>query len=301
MSIVVTLERILVASMFVSDRQRMYRQRMCGVRPPAVAGMFYPDDPTTLRRTVDQMLQEAMATPPQDLPAENLPPKAIIAPHAGYPYSGPIAGSAFAPLSPLAGRVERVVLVGPSHHVAFNGLALPDADSFETPLGQIEIDLEAAASLLELSDVHIAGAPHRREHALEVELPFLQRILGPFRLLPLVAGSLAPPRMARALARVWGGDETRIIVSSDLSHFLDYAAARQSDRRTAAAIVKLATDLQPQQACGATAINGLLHLAAGPTPLAVRVLDLRNSGDTAGDQRRVVGYGAFSLTGDKGN
>lgn len=264
-------------------------RKMNGVRPPAVAGLFYPGDRLPLAGMVDRMLHDAAAE------LEGAVPKAIIAPHAGYPYSGPIAGNAFEPFRPLAGKVERVVVIGPSHHVAFRGLALPEADCFETPLGRVEIDLEAAASLLELPQVRIDDRPHAREHSLEVEVPFLQQVLGPFRLVPLVTGSAAPAEVAEALARVWGAEETRIVVSSDLSHFLDYETARRTDRRTADEIVGLETPIEPRQACGAVAINGLLYLAADARTFTARLLDLRNSGDTAGDRGRVVGYGAFAF------
>ena len=252
------------------------RQKMRGVRPAAVAGMFYPGEPRELRRTVDRMLLGADA----EL-AAGVVPKAIIAPHAGYPYSGPIAANAFEPFRGLAGRVERVVVIGPSHHVPFRGLALPEADSFDSPLGPVELDLEACESLLELPQVHVDAWPHAREHSLEVEVPFLQQVLGDFRLVPLVVGSAPPAQVAEALARVWGGDETRIVVSSDLSHFLDYDTARRVDRQTADEIVDLEASIEPQQACGSA---------------AARLLDLRNSGDTAGDRSRVVGYGAFSFS-----
>lgn len=264
-------------------------QKMHGARPPAVAGLFYPADPRPLARMVDRMLLEA------DAEAAGTVPKAIIAPHAGYPYSGPIAGNAFEPFRPLAGKVERVVVIGPSHHVAFAGLALPAADCFETPLGRVEIDREAAEPLLDLPQVRIDDRPHAREHSLEVEVPFLQQVLGRFRLVPLVTGNASPAEVAEVLARVWGAEETRIVVSSDLSHFLDYETARRTDRRTADEIVALATPIDTRQACGAVAINGLLHLAADAGAFTARLLDLRNSGDTAGDRGRVVGYGAFSF------
>lgn len=268
---------------------RSQLQRMRGVRAAAVAGLFYPDERGPLRHLVDGMLREAEG-------AAGAVPKAIIAPHAGYPYSGPIAANAFEPFRPLAGRITRVVVIGPSHHVAFEGLALPEADAFETPLGRVEVDLEAAAALLELPQVRVDARPHAREHSLEVEVPFLQQVLDDFRVVPLVAGRASAAAVAEALARVWGGEETRIVVSSDLSHFLDYATARRIDRQTADEILRLAAAIAPQQACGAVAINGLLHLAGGELPLAARLLDLRSSGDTAGDRSRVVGYGAFSFT-----
>ena len=236
-------------------------RKMNGVRAPAVAGMFYPGDAGPLRGMVDRMLGEAEAA--------SVVPKAIIAPHAGYPYSGPIAGNAFEPFRPLAGKVSRVVVIGPSHHVAFEGLALPESECFETPLGRVEVDLEAAGELLDLPQVFVDDVPHRREHSLEVEVPFLQQVLGDFQLVPVVTGNAAPAEVAEALDRVWGGEETRVVVSSDLSHFLDYDSARRKDKETAERIVGLEASIGPRQACGAVAINGLLHLAgAAPGPPA---------------------------------
>lgn len=254
-----------------------------------MAGLFYPAEADALQKTVDDMLRRG--SPASDAQ----PPKAVIAPHAGYSYSGPTAGHAIESFRPAADRIERVVVVGPSHHVAFDGLALSTASRFETPLGPIEVDLEVAESLLELPDVHIDDAPHAREHALEVELPFLQRVLGDFRLIPLVVGRLSPPRMADILSQIWGGEETRVVVSSDLSHFLSYEAAQEIDQRTADQVLDLRAGLSPRQACGAVAVNGLLELAAARS-LTPRLIDLRNSGDTAGDRDRVVGYGAFTFT-----
>jgi AmmeMemoRadiSam system protein B len=262
---------------------------MRGIRPTAVAGLFYPDEPGPLRRLVDRFLDEAVTE------EAAVAPKAILAPHAGYPYSGPIAGSAFEPWRPLAGKVERVVVIGPSHHVPFRGLALPEAEGFDSPLGKVELDLEAAEALLELPQVRIDALPHDREHALEVEVPFLQQVLGPFRLVPLVVGRAEPAEVADVLERLWDGDETRLVVSSDLSHFLGYGAARSSDEATARDILERKDTLLPQQACGAAAINGLNHLAPR-LGLEARLLDLRNSGDTAGGRDRVVGYGAFTFS-----
>jgi len=264
------------------------RERMQGVRPAAVAGLFYPDDCAALRRTVDRLLLDAAAR------ADVAPPKAVIAPHAGYPYSGPIAGNAFEPLRSLRGTIDRVVIFGPSHRVAFAGLALPAAEAFETPLGRIEIDLDGARGLLELDAVRVDPAPHREEHGIEVELPFLQQVLGEFRLVPVVVGHAEPAAVARALEIVWGDERTLVVISSDLSHFHSYDVARRIDRETAAAIVALRSPLAPAQACGAQPINGLLRRAR-ELALAPLLLDLRSSGDTAGGHDRVVGYGAFAF------
>ena len=261
---------------------------MQGTRPAAVAGFFYPDDPSELRRMVDGYLLDAARAPG----ALDPPPKAIIAPHAGYPYSGPIAGSAFEPFRPLAGKVERVVLLGPSHRVAFRGMALPAARAFATPFGEIEVDLAAAERLLELPGVRVDPRPHAEEHSLEVELPFLHQVLGDFLLVPIVVGDAAPAEVAAALREVWGGEETRLVISSDLSHYLPYDAARRADGATAREIEILAAHLRGEQACGAAPINGLLE-EARRRGMAARAVDLRNSGDTAGSRDRVVGYGAF--------
>jgi MEMO1 family protein len=257
------------------------------IRPPAVAGTFYPDSPETLRFTVESLLSEvAVASDP--------PPKAIIAPHAGYLYSGPIAASAFQALAAAAPRIERVILLGPSHFVLLRGLGLPDMNYFATPLGEIPIDPEGAGAVLRLPQVRVQPDAHAREHSLEVELPFLQVLLGDFSLVPLVVGEAEPEEVAEVLDRLWGGPETLLVISSDLSHYLPYAAAREIDRATADEIVAFGGPLDPRQACGARPVNGLL-LAARRRGMTSRLLDLRNSGDTAGDRGRVVGYGAFAF------
>ncbi len=272
---------------FAADRL-VRPQAMRGVRPPAVAGLFYPEDRHELRSLVDRLL--AQAEVPVDLPT----PKAVIAPHAGYMYSGPIAANAMAPWRALAGQVERVVIAGPSHRVAFRGLALPAADRFVTPLGEVALDLDAAALLRDLPQVKIDAAPHAEEHGIEVELPFLQQVLGTFQLLPLVVGDASQHQVEAVLARLWGGPETLFVISSDLSHFLPYASAQQVDRQTVDQVVRLDGTLTPDQACGAYPINGFLPLAHKHR-LQPRLLDLRNSGDTAGDRQRVVGYCAVAF------
>lgn len=259
------------------------------LRPPAVAGLFYPDDPAELASTVDR----ALATGPHGSPA----PKAIIAPHAGYSYSGPIAGSAYARLALARGTVTRVVLLGPAHRVPVDGLAVPSVDAFDTPLGPVAIDADARAIALESPAVHLDDRAHAPEHSLEVHLPFLLRALGPeIRVLPFVAGRASATDVADVLDTLWGGPETVIVVSSDLSHYLAYEAAVERDRTTADAIAaKRTADIGPYDACGAYPVAGLLE-AASRHGLEVTVVDLRNSGDTAGDRSRVVGYGAFVLT-----
>ena len=256
-------------------------------RPAAVAGMFYPESAPLLAGAVTEMLDQAATNPP-------LRPKAIIAPHAGYIYSGPIAASAYAPLAELRGTIRRVVLLGPTHRVAVDGLAVPTCSAFSTPLGKVMVDQKAIASIADLPQIAASDEAHAQEHSLEVQLPFLQTVLGEFSLLPLAVGDASAEEVAEVLERVWGGDETLIVVSSDLSHYLNYDAACLTDSRAARQILELDPTLNHHQACGATPINGLL-LAARHHKLHGKLLDLRNSGDTAGDKSRVVGYGAFAF------
>ncbi len=256
-------------------------------RPAAVSGLFYPDSSHELRTAVERYLGETRReSSPHSL-------RAVIAPHAGYSYSGPIAGSSFAGLVG-GGPVERVVLLGPSHHFAFSGMALPDVEAFETPLGRVQLDAEGCARARTLPGVVTDDRAHAREHSLEVELPFLQQILSEFELLPLVVGSASAADVASVIEELWTEPETLLVVSSDLSHFLDYDRARRIDRDTADRILRGDADLTPDRACGAIPINGLL-LEARRRGLAGRLIDLRNSGDTAGDRQRVVGYGAFEF------
>lgn len=259
------------------------------VRAPAVAGMFYPADGAELRAAVRAYLAQAQSL--ANWPA----PKAIIAPHAGYIYSGPVAASVYAQFAPLKGKVTRIVLMGPSHRVAFRGLAVSDASSYRTPLGDIPIDGEAQAALLKLQGVDVFDPAHIEEHSLEVHLPFLQEVLGEFALVPIVAGDASAQIVARALDLLWGGEETRIVISTDLSHYLSYDAARARDTQTCAAIESLNPGaLASDQACGRVPVRGLLTLARAKH-LSVRTLDIRNSGDTAGPKDRVVGYGAWAF------
>jgi MEMO1 family protein len=257
---------------------------MASVRPPAVAGSFYPAEPGKLRSMVDGFLREA--------PAGRPAPKAIIAPHAGYVFSGPIAGNAFSAVAAAAETVRRVILVGPSHFVPIRGLALPGHSRFATPLGEISVEPAGAQAALRLPQVRMIPEAHASEHSLEVELPFLQALLGDFEVVPLVAGEAGGDEVAEVLDRLWGGPETLIVISSDLSHYLPYDAARQVDRETADEILALGGPLHSRQACGAVPINGLLE-AARQRDLIPELLDLRNSGDTVGKRSSVVGYGAF--------
>lgn len=258
------------------------------VRQPAVAGMFYPRDPVELDRQLHAFLQQAR---PPDMP----PPKALVVPHAGYIYSGPVAASAYRLLQPLKGRVSRVVLMGPSHRVAFRGVAASRCDAFQTPLGRVPLDREALNSIADLPGVGYMDEAHRLEHSLEVQLPFLQEVLGEFRLVPLVVGEADPEQVGAVLERLWGGSETLVVISSDLSHYHPYEEARRLDRCTTEAIEELRfEDLGYEDACGRMPISGLLWMARR-LGLRCRTLDLRNSGDTAGDRSKVVGYGAYGF------
>lgn len=258
------------------------------VRAPAMAGLFYPADRAVLAGTVRAYLDLGSA-----LAAGTRVPKAVIAPHAGYEYSGPIAGTAFACLAGASESVRRVVVLGPAHGVALRGLALPDAMALATPLGEIPVDDELAARVAALPAVSVDRNAHAREHSLEVELPFLQLLFEDFSVLPLVVGEATPAEVAEVLDMVWGREDTRIVISSDLSHYLPYDDARAADRATAEKILAL-EELGPYQACGARCVNGL-SFAARARGLRCELLDLRNSGDTAGDLDRVVGYGAFAF------
>lgn len=258
------------------------------VRPAAVAGAFYPGNAIQLAQQVDSLI--ARAEDP------HIRPKALIVPHAGYIYSGPIAATAYAAVAAMRPRPSKVVLLGPSHHVGFKGLALPGFTALATPLGLVEVDRPLADTLRKFSFVGESPLAHKREHSLEVQLPFLQRALGSFTVLPLVVGHVPPEDVAAVLEAVWGGPETLIVVSSDLSHYLPYDDARVIDAHTAQSIGDLdGSHLASEQACGAEPVRGLL-LAAREHHLKARVLDLRNSGETAGDRRKVVGYGAFAFS-----
>lgn len=258
-------------------------------RPAAVAGAFYPAAPRELAWEVDELLGRSSGG--DFAPAF---PKALIVPHAGYVYSGGVAAEAYDRLRSARGIVRRVVLLGPCHRVPVRGLALSGATAFDTPLGRVRIDREAAGLLAALPQVVVSDAVHAEEHALEVQLPFLQRVLGEFSLVPLAVGTATPAEVAEVIERLWGGAETLIVISSDLSHYHAYDAACSIDRATARAILDFDTGIDHEQACGATPVAGLL-LAARRHGLNAELLDLRNSGDTAGGRGRVVGYGAFAF------
>lgn len=265
---------------------------MSTIRPPAVAGLFYPADPRQLAHDVSQMLHEAKP--------QGLIPKALIVPHAGYLYSGPIAASAYAALRPVAARIRHVVLLGPTHRVAVRGLALPGAVAFDSPLGRVMVDGLAVQAIAHLPQVSISPHVHAQEHSLEVHLPFLQSVLEDFTLLPLAVGMATPEEVAEVLELLWGGEETLIVVSSDLSHYLPYAIAQRVDKQTVQAILQLQQPIDHEHACGGTPINGLI-LAARHHHLSAHLLDMRNSGDTAGTHDQVVGYAAFAFTEESPN
>ncbi|MHB8524504.1 MAG: AmmeMemoRadiSam system protein B [Limisphaerales bacterium] len=261
------------------------------MRQPAVAGRFYPSDPACLKRAVQTLMQGVQG------PA-GVAPKAVIAPHAGYAYSGPIAASAFANLVKLPPSIQRVILFGPSHHVAFEGLALCPAEVWATPLGTVRVDQEAIDRIRSHPAVKIFDEAHAREHCLEVELPFLQQTMAGFTIVPVVVGDASDDEVSEVLELLWGGPETCLVVSSDLSHYYDYATARELDQATARAIEDLRPGgIGPEHACGQVPIRGLL-CSAREHGLKVETVDLRNSGDTAGPRDSVVGYGAFVFTGN---
>jgi len=257
---------------------------MTSVRPTAVAGLFYPKEAGPLARMVEGYLAAAA---PGGLP------KAIIAPHAGYIYSGPIAASAYSRLRSAAGKIRRVVLIGPAHRVALRGLAAPSDEAFDSPLGPVPVDREAIARIATLPQVTISDEAHRLEHSLEVHLPFLISTLGPVAIVPLVAGEATSEEVAQVIEMLWDGPETLVVISSDLSHYHDYGTARRMDAATSAAIEALdERAIGYEQACGRIPIAGLLR-AARRRGLTARTIDLRNSGDTAGPRDEVVGYGAY--------
>ncbi len=257
------------------------------IRTPAVAGQFYSGNAEELSVTVATLLGEAQDS---ELPA----PKALIVPHAGYVYSGPVAASAYAPLKRHSNQYERVVLAGPSHRTPVRGVALSNADFYRMPMGDVQLE-RPTIDEFDIADVRFFDKAHEYEHSLEVHLPFLQAVLGEFLLVPVVVGDARPELVMQVLEALWGGPETLIVISSDLSHYLKYDDARTIDARTSAAIERLdPSEISHDMACGATPVSGLL-LAARHHGLKVSTLDLRNSGDTAGNGDFVVGYGAWAF------
>ncbi len=256
------------------------------VRTPAVAGLFYPADAQELRTMVRHFIAQIK-------PSSEPVPKAIIAPHAGYIYSGPIAATVYARLTPARDTINKVVLLGPSHRVALRGLASSGMINFATPLGNIPVNRQAINEIISLSQVSEQERAHVQEHSLEVHLPFLQEVLGDFTVVPLVVGDATPEEVGEVLEKLWGGEETLIVISSDLSHYRDYKTAQTMDTLTSKAIENLRPeDIHYEQACGRAPISGLLHVARA-RGMQAQTVDLRNSGDTAGSKDQVVGYGAY--------
>jgi MEMO1 family protein len=263
------------------------------VRQAAVAGAFYPADAAMLRHTITELLKSSLAS------SKTEQPKALIAPHAGYVYSGPIAGQAYAQLITHAEIIRRVILLGPVHRVPVRGLALPKADRFATPLGEIPVDQDAIRRLARMPQVTVSEAAHAFEHSLEVQLPFLQSVLHDFSLVPLAVGDATAEEVADVLEALWGGPETLIVISSDLSHYLPYAQAKQIDHDTVETILAYRQLDSFERACGALPINGLL-LTASRHKLMPKLVSQCNSGDTAGDRQSVVGYAAVEFLEGKG-
>ncbi len=265
------------------------------IRPAAVAGSFYSGHSQALADTIHTLLTNAADIRPQVEPAKHSPPpKAIVVPHAGYIYSGQTAAIAYSKLAEWRNSIKRVILLGPVHRVPVNGLALPEVDAFTTPLGEVKLDKAGIALIAGMKQVVISYPAHAQEHSLEVQLPFLQTVLDDFKLVPLAVGDATAAEVADVLDVLWGGPETIIVVSSDLSHFLPYSAAKEVDKSTVKAILNMQETLTHHQACGSTPVNGLT-LAAKRHHLKPMLLDLCNSGDTAGDKSRVVGYASFAF------
>ena len=266
----------------------MSKDALSRIRPAAVAGMFYPNDPQQLKSEINQYLSHASSS-------ASTTPKAIIVPHAGYVYSGPVAASAYRLLLSEIQKIKQVILLGPSHHLAFRGIATPDVDYFATPLGKVKVNQPLCLRAQTLDFVHADSLAHKQEHSLEVQLPFLQVMLADFALTPLVVGDCAEEDVAQLLELLWDGEDTLIVISSDLSHYHNYQVAVRLDSQTSHAIEQLQPEnISLQNACGKTPLNGLLTLAR-KKQLKIDCLDLRNSGDTAGSKDRVVGYGAYAV------
>ncbi|MCH9769588.1 MAG: AmmeMemoRadiSam system protein B, partial [Gammaproteobacteria bacterium] len=261
-------------------------------KPAEVAGMFYPAEVRVLKQIIADCLSKANTD-------NTTLPKVIIAPHAGYIYSGEIAANAYSILKTHADSIKRVVLLGPAHRMAFRGIAVHPADDFATPLGQVTLDTEFIKHLAVLPDVELLKRPFHNEHCLEVQLPFLQTLLTDFKIIPVIVGDSSPENVARLLNKVWGDASTLIVISTDMSHYHPYNDANKIDKATAQAIVDLNLDLvQPDKACGSRPLKGLLKVAKH-RQMQCNLLDLRNSGDTQGDKSRVVGYAAYHVFENK--
>lgn len=256
------------------------------IRKAAVAGTFYPEDPDTLRSEVVDLLSKTH-------PHENITPKILIVPHAGYPYSGPTAAEGYSLLKNIPHKIDTVVLLGPTHRFILEGIGMPTAEFFQTPLGDIPIDHERLNKIKHMPFTQFSDSAHECEHSLEVHLPFLQTLLKGFKLVPLVAGKCTPDNIDKIIETLWD-DKTLIICSTDLSHFLSHKLAQRIDKKTSASIINFQNNIKPEQACGCSTLNGVLTYAKRHH-LSVEGLDLRTSGDTAGPKDRVVGYGAYAI------
>ena len=274
------------------DINRYAKKMSQSIRHAAVAGMFYPSEPSELNAIVHALFQSAETESSIDT---SRCPKAIIAPHAGYIYSGPTAAMAYQCLQNCRDQYHRVVLLGPSHRVAFNGMALSSADQYETPLGTIPLDTETIRALEDVDFVAINNQAHQDEHSLEVHLPFLQSTLNEFSLVPIVVGDIDPAKVAKILERFENDPHTLIVISTDLSHFREYNIAKQRDQDTSNAILNYDYNaIGYHDACGRNPVNGALYWAQQHHH-PIKLIDLRNSGDTAGDKDRVVGYAAYHI------
>ena len=263
-------------------------------RPPAVANQFYPGNPERLQQTVANLISASKRSA--------LSPKALIAPHAGYMYSGPIAASAYTHLYNIAEPIKTGVLIGPSHRVRLEGLAASRAVCFETPLGDVRVNQEENARLMNRFEwVHYNDNAHALEHGLEVQLPFLQTMLDDFTIVPLVCGDSLPEQVSTVLNILGEDRKTFIVISSDLSHFHDYSTACFVDKVTTEAIETYTWEaINGKMACGHIAIRGCLQFAK-KHHLRVYTVAQCNSGDTQGNKQKVVGYGAYLFTLDETN
>lgn len=265
-------------------------------RQAAVAGMFYPDNALELQHCIQGYVKSGQAKNEahKKAPDKTYDPKILVLPHAGYIYSGQTAGEGYACLHKLRSKIKKVAILGPCHRVAVRGIAVPKHDVFMTPLGEVKLDQQALSKLIDNDVICYSNEAHAQEHCLEVHLPFLQEMIGEFELLPFVVGEAAPELVAELITKIWGGDETLIIVSTDLSHFLNYEQAVQADTHTIDKILNLEDNLIGEEACGCKPLNGVLHYAK-QHELNCDLLHCCNSGDTAGDKDRVVGYASFVL------
>lgn len=290
----VTVERVGRNRRTVGAREH-HGGMTTGVRMPAVAGLFYDDDPEDLRAHVDRLLAEARARVPLTDEEDPAALRALLAPHAGYVYSGPAAAAGYLRLEACRERISRVVLLGPVHRVPVPGLAHPEVSAFETPLGRVPVEQLDGGLRVEFPQLLDSRLAHAQEHSLEVHVPFLQRVLGEFALLPLAVGGIDPESVADVLDALVRDEATMLVVSSDLSHYLPYDEATRVDAETLAQVTALDASIRPDQACGAAPLDGVLAWARRHG-LAPRIVEACNSGDTAGDRRRVVGYAAATFS-----